>query len=109
MWRTLLNSLPVWLNLLRRGIQLDPLCTACGQEVESVSHALWTCQLAQETWIAFEPDIMRRGDGNIDIHQHLIGVIETESKEKSSKILNLLWCIWNNRNKFNHGEMVSTP
>jgi hypothetical protein len=74
-----------------------------------MSHALWTCQLAQETWIAFEPDIMRRGDGNIDIHQHLIGVIETKSKEKSNKILNLLWCIWNNQNKFNHGEMISTP
>ena len=61
-----------------------------------MSHALWTCQLAQETWIAFELDIMRRGGGTIDIHQHLMGVIETESKEKSSRILNSLWCIRNN-------------
>lgn len=49
-WKMLAGALAVSARLITRGIQMDPTCSSCGLESESIYHALFTCPFAQATW-----------------------------------------------------------
>ena len=50
-WGALKGRLPVWVELDRRGIDLDSvLCVYCNDSVESCTHCLVTCDLAMDIW-----------------------------------------------------------
>src|ERR1044072_6192297 len=44
------DMLPVCANLLRRGVQVEPLCPICKEEPETVAHMLLTCPAAKVVW-----------------------------------------------------------
>lgn len=46
LWRACSNILPTRVNLCKRGVVENDLCTMCGREPESVAHALWSCPVA---------------------------------------------------------------
>lgn len=50
MWRACNNALPMKANMAKRKIVLDPLCSICGLEVETMGHILWSCLVARDTW-----------------------------------------------------------
>ncbi|KAJ1431909.1 Reverse transcriptase zinc-binding domain [Sesbania bispinosa] len=52
LWRIKKDCLPVRATLLRRGMNIDPICPRCMAEEESIEHAFFTCTWAQEFWIA---------------------------------------------------------
>jgi hypothetical protein len=37
--------------LYKKNITLDPLCPICNLEIETLGHALWTCNVAKDVWI----------------------------------------------------------
>ena len=45
-----MNDLPTRLNLSKRGVNISPLCPICDQEMESITHALFQCDLALQVW-----------------------------------------------------------
>ncbi|KAK9987987.1 hypothetical protein SO802_028226 [Lithocarpus litseifolius] len=51
-WRACKNVLPTKSNLHSRKVLDDPTCEACGNSVETIGHALWACDKAQEVWRA---------------------------------------------------------
>ena len=53
-WRTCMNGLPTKLNLCKRGVNISPLCPICDQEVESIAHVLFQCDLALQVWNRWE-------------------------------------------------------
>ncbi|GKC33866.1 RNA-directed DNA polymerase, eukaryota, reverse transcriptase zinc-binding domain protein, partial [Tanacetum coccineum] len=51
MWRLLLNKLPSRVNLDRRGIDVGSiLCPICQDDVESVYHLYFSCEMAKDLW-----------------------------------------------------------
>lgn len=50
MWRAFHGALPVRNHLVRRGIDIDPVCPCCSEVLENVSHSLWTCEGARMVW-----------------------------------------------------------
>ena len=50
MWRACSDVFPTRVNLLRRKVHINPLCTLCGQHDETTSHILWECPFAHNTW-----------------------------------------------------------
>ncbi|GJT11009.1 RNA-directed DNA polymerase, eukaryota [Tanacetum coccineum] len=51
MWRARLNKLSTRYNLSRKGIKIASImCPVCGVSMESLSHVLFTCTLANEVW-----------------------------------------------------------
>ena len=50
MWMCSHNSLPTSEILGLRGLNLNPICTICHQENESVDHLLRRCNVAQDLW-----------------------------------------------------------
>ncbi|XP_071736119.1 uncharacterized protein [Rutidosis leptorrhynchoides] len=50
-WRARKERLPVLFELDKRGVDLNSvLCPLCGDEVETVSHALFHCKMVREIW-----------------------------------------------------------
>nr|GEV62280.1 hypothetical protein [Tanacetum cinerariifolium] len=51
MWRAMLNKLPTRVNLDRKGIEVDSLlCPIYHEDVETVNHIFFTCDLAKVLW-----------------------------------------------------------
>ena len=49
-WKACENALPTMLNLRKRGVATDGICPICGNEAESICHALFRCNFAKEVW-----------------------------------------------------------
>ena len=49
-WRACLDILPTKVNLACKKIWVDPECTTCTQQDETICHVLWQCRLARNTW-----------------------------------------------------------
>lgn len=49
-WRACSDVFPTRVNLLRRKVHINPLCSLCGQHDETTSHILWECPFAHNTW-----------------------------------------------------------
>ncbi|GKA92822.1 RNA-directed DNA polymerase, eukaryota, reverse transcriptase zinc-binding domain protein [Tanacetum coccineum] len=51
LWRLALNKLPTRVNLDRKGIDVDStLCPICGDDVETINHLFFTCEMARVLW-----------------------------------------------------------
>ncbi|XP_071731896.1 uncharacterized protein [Rutidosis leptorrhynchoides] len=50
-WRVALNRLPTSLNISARGMEINDIrCLVCPNWIESVSHVLFTCDIAIDIW-----------------------------------------------------------
>uniref|UniRef100_A0A2N9GG60 Reverse transcriptase zinc-binding domain-containing protein n=1 Tax=Fagus sylvatica TaxID=28930 RepID=A0A2N9GG60_FAGSY len=63
LWRACMNALPTGLALHRRRVINDPLCPVCGGEVETPTHALWSCSYAGNSSV-----YVARGGRGVDSH-----------------------------------------
>ena len=45
-----MNAIPTMLNLNKRGVQVDPICPLCKDDIESVEHAILKCDIAGCVW-----------------------------------------------------------
>lgn len=50
LWKLGTNSLPTLARLRQRHVQVEPLCSLCGEAVESTFHVLITCSFAYQVW-----------------------------------------------------------
>ncbi|GKC59498.1 RNA-directed DNA polymerase, eukaryota, reverse transcriptase zinc-binding domain protein [Tanacetum coccineum] len=51
LWRLALNKLPSKVNLDRIGIDVgSTLCSICGEDVETVNHIFFSCEMAKDLW-----------------------------------------------------------
>lgn len=51
-WRACKEVLPVRTNLIRRSLNIDPICPCCGEEEETTIHALLKCEAVRRMWFA---------------------------------------------------------
>lgn len=50
LWRACANALPTRTNLCQRGIEIDPMCTVCGEKEETVDHLFTECAPVAQVW-----------------------------------------------------------
>ncbi|GJW11426.1 RNA-directed DNA polymerase, eukaryota, reverse transcriptase zinc-binding domain protein [Tanacetum coccineum] len=111
LWKLLLNKLPSRVNLDRRGIDIPSiLCPNCQEDVETVNHIFFTCEMASTLWSMlanwWEVDIPLCA-----IMEDWISWLETSHFSKKVRVVLdgvggvLLWHIWNYRN----GLVFSNP
>lgn len=51
-WRCCQDILPIKSNLVKRGLDVDPICPRCGQCAETVVHSLLLCEESKRAWFA---------------------------------------------------------
>uniref|UniRef100_A0A803QQ69 Reverse transcriptase n=1 Tax=Cannabis sativa TaxID=3483 RepID=A0A803QQ69_CANSA len=100
-WRVCHNWLPSKSELVKRGIQLDSICSGCWNREETIGHALWKCPRLKVVWQTagfwhlFPKDI----EFMTDLLEFFIYMKTKCSTEEFEIFLGLSWLVWNQRNQ----------
>ena len=96
-WRACKNILPTKTRLRERHIPIEVDCDLC-EEVETIGHVFWKCNLAKEVWTTLKilpPNQSWEPRDFIDI---LWLFQENHSHVDMEILITTAWDIWNNRN-----------
>ncbi|XP_030950188.1 uncharacterized protein LOC115974112 [Quercus lobata] len=107
-WRACANSLPVYVKMADRGIQLCCDCPVCGEDFESLTHALIQCDFALSVWALWNncPLFLLNALDFTDIVLHFCSSPNGEHLDYFSATA---WAIWHNRNQLVHNEKGLSP
>lgn len=103
LWRVLSGALAVKQQLHYRGIQVDPLCSVCGTEAESICHMLFHYPRAREVWSLSQLPLPVAGFSQNFVFLNLHYLFTCSRNERISPAIRLsfpwiLWHIWKARN-----------
>ena len=112
LWQLCHKALPSKGTLLRRGVQLDPLCPACNSEIEYTDHIFLHCPMTQKVW---ELAVTHQWIPTLpfahavsSLHEELHG-LSLNRHPRLSRIVILLWSIWKSRNALIFRNDIPTP
>ena len=94
-----MNGLPTRLNLCKRGVKIGPLCPICDQEMESITHALFQCDLALQVWNRWEGFPMNMRGNQLDVSDIALKIVNEGTVQDLEIFLVTAWTIWYCRNK----------
>ena len=104
LWRACSDALPPKSNLVKRRILEEDTCQFCAKEPETISHALWECELLHQVWSTKFNWVDRSRVSNGSFLE-LVGMIQSKPQ-----FLDLFattdWSIWCRRNKARLNEPV---
>ncbi|XP_050231894.1 uncharacterized protein LOC126680759 [Mercurialis annua] len=98
--------LPVKLNLLKRGMQIDEMCPVCSKCAESTLHSLWLCPAAKDIWKSWALYCHIKPHISMNLQEWFLQVRNSIKKEDFMIFSVVLWLIWNNRNGILFGNHV---
>ena len=101
LWQLCHKALPSRGTLLRRGVQLDPLCPACNTEIEDTDHIFIHCPTAQKVWelaVTHQWIPMLPFDNSVSSLHDGLHVLAHNRHPRLSRIVLLLWSLWKSRN-----------
>ena len=92
------------MNLVRRQILTEVVCTECKVQPKDMLHALWSCSNLKDTWKVHFSKLMTETGTCSSFFE----ILERASTEKSSFDLFAMMIseIWQRRNKVRVGETV---
>lgn len=98
-WRMSRDALPTCVNLVKRGLDVDPMCPRCGEAYENVTHLMLDCALSSRVWklSPFQIEVGKRDENDASWCFNTLAKLQQEDK---SLLLTILWAIWQGRNKW---------
>ena len=87
------------LNLNKRRVQAEPICPLCKDDIESVKHAIFKCDIACCVWKMWEDCPISLMDINRDVSDLAIEILHQGTQRDLEKFLGVAWRIWLNRNQ----------
>jgi len=101
MWQLCHNALPLRVTLLRRGMQIDPVCANCALDLEDLDHLFLTCPIARQVW---ELGVSHRWlpshpfpQAGLSLREGL-QLLALNQFPYLTRVVLLLWSIWKSRN-----------
>lgn len=102
--RALAEALAVSKKIQSRGIQIDPLCSSCRSEPETVCHVLFHCRIARETWelSAISPPSSGFSANSVFLNfHHLLSCVKRQEMNTTPLAFPwILWHLWKAKNTF---------
>jgi len=86
------------LNLRKRGVTTDGICPICGQEAESICHALFRCNIAKEVWSWWKECPIKICAENQDFYDIALGLLYAGTTRDLEIMVVTAWAIWYNKN-----------
>lgn len=109
LWCTLYNSLHILQNLIRRKIDVNPLCPVCLEVNESVLHIFSTCQFARLIWAISALPAQCFTVPNSDFWNWIHAIIQGLMTHQFDYFVCVYWCLWNHRNCIVHDGKHGDP
>ena len=98
-WRACANSLPVYVKMAERGIQLCCDCPVCGEDFESLTHALIQCDFALSVWALWNDCPLLLLLNALDFTDIVLHFCSSPNGEHLDYFFATAWAIWHNRNQ----------
>ena len=102
LWQLCHASLPTRSTLLKRRLQIDPLCPLCNNDIEDLEHLFLKCPVVHATWQLAKvhkwlsiPLMVDPGD---NLQSWLSKLRTSSSPVPLDRVVALLWSIWKTRN-----------
>ena len=105
-WRFSHNSLPLRMNIARRGMVIDTRCPICWRLDEDGGHCFLKCKYVKACWRAMNLEDVRLKLCSLSRATQVAECILSQKEEKKLTIIGLLWSWWDARNKANAGEKL---
>lgn len=98
------NALPVYVNLKRRGIDLEVVCPVCQTGEETFIHLFKDCAFARLYWAVLPlPSHVIHSD-LLNLSNWVLQVKQQVSRDEFNFFVASCWSKWSNRNKIVHEE-----
>ncbi|CAL1372514.1 unnamed protein product [Linum trigynum] len=101
LWQCLQRVLPTREALATSGMDLLPVCTACGRREETLEHLFFSCHVARRLWriTGFHSRLQTWKLGSFAgfIRHSLYNYNEPDADYFSLQVVCLLWRLWKNR------------
>lgn len=103
-WRAISNAIPIGELLVKRGINLDPVCQAYGFQGESINHIIFGCSIARLVWALANVPLPQFGFDSIshysNFHCLFLMMKNRAIKERVRNTIPwIVWYLWKYRNK----------
>lgn len=106
LWRLATNSLPLRMNQLRRGMEVDTRCPVCARFDEDGSHIFLKCKMIKQIWRILQMEKIREELSICPNAKALIEAVLNMKDDDKLMICCLLWIWWAERNKANAGNKI---
>ncbi|XP_075645166.1 uncharacterized protein LOC142616185 [Castanea sativa] len=103
-WRACVNGLPVFVNMVEKGIHFGYDCPVCGEEPESLLHALISCDFALSVWSLWQDCPMHLLLNMKDFAGLVHQFCSSSNVAQLEPFFAISWYIWYNRNLLAHNE-----
>ncbi|KAL2892194.1 LINE-1 reverse transcriptase-like protein [Bienertia sinuspersici] len=98
-WRVLHNSIPVRVNLTKRGVQIEDRCPQCGEAEETILHMLFECQEVRQIWRLSPLRLEYVEEGHPSLNEWFVSLTKRYTEKLWWSIFwSLSWGIWLKRN-----------
>ena len=102
LWQLCHSSLPTREILLRRGLQIDPICPLCNQHNEDLAHLFFRCPTVHNVWCLATAHNWIPSTTSIapsdTVSTWLTKLRQSSTLTRFDRIVALLWSIWKTRN-----------
>jgi ribonuclease HI len=109
LWRLAHNSLPLRLNIKRRGVDADTRCPVCWQLDEDGGHYFFKCKLVKRCWRSLNLEDARLQLSSLSLAAEVVSTILNKKEEEKALIAHVLWGWWKARNKASAREQTPPP
>lgn len=83
LWRLAHNSHPMYMNIERRGVELDTRCAVCGKYFEDWGHLYFKCKWVKQHWRALLMDDIRTQLAQLTSRKEVIqAILQLPEKKK---------------------------
>jgi hypothetical protein len=107
-WRLAHDSLPLRMNIKRRGVDLDPICLVCLRSDEVGAHTFLKCKALKHCWRELQMEQIRLKLLECANAREVLWTILDLNIEQKLRALILCWQWWSARNKLNAGDKART-
>lgn len=108
-WRMCRDSLPSCVNLVKHGLDVDPICPRCGGNYETTTQLVLDCNVSSQSWILtpfrIDPGMRTKHDAG----DWCLYMLSTLQKEERDLFLTFIWAIWQGRNKWVFENLWKEP
>ncbi|CAI9098987.1 OLC1v1035730C1 [Oldenlandia corymbosa var. corymbosa] len=92
----------------KEGMEVDGICSTCGNEVEDLEHVLFHCTQARRVWLLAPVSwegMQQRTNNFADWWEGLMGATQTvEFMRRVECTVYILWHLWKSRNAWQFGQ-----
>ncbi|XP_075648635.1 uncharacterized protein LOC142619423 [Castanea sativa] len=97
------------LNLNKRGVNINPVCSICEKEAESVTHVFLQCDLSKQVWGKWVGCPTNLTANQLDFTDIALQILHNGAATDLERFFVTSWVIWYNRNQKVFEDVCHSP